>query len=316
MRNLIAAVLLIGVIGSANAFVVESTINTRQIEVGYCYDNYLCDSEFYLFRENLVDASWSEHIGAIPADGRGQISAGIDSSIPLSGDFDTYTFSVDLYAYESSASYSENFASANIAVTLIFSESVQYSTTCSEDMVFGPIACVGGYGTGVDQIYALDLATGERSVFSDGSVPGSGHQFSLPGAAAIDIDNDRLLVIDEIQNSIVAVDLETGFRSVFAGDGIPNSGTDLFFRAEDILVDAPGNRALVADIGALIAIDLDSGARTVISDSSVPDAANMFDFATGVALDRRNNRALVLDADRQSIIAVELSTGERVIVSQ
>ena len=88
---------------------------------------------------------------------------------------------------------------------------------------------------------------------------------------------------------------------------------------EDIAIDASNNRALLidSDLDALIAIDIDSGARTILSDASTGTGVNLslgINDAS-VALDSANNRVLVTDSGLVAVIAIDLDTGDRNILS-
>jgi len=67
-----------------------------------------------------------------------------------------------------------------------------------------------------------------------------------------------------------------------------------------------------------VAVDLTSGARTILSDATTPDAANPFSLPIGIVLDAANGRALVIDGSfgLNAVMAVELTSGDRVIVSK
>jgi len=65
-----------------------------------------------------------------------------------------------------------------------------------------------------------------------------------------------------------------------------------------------------------VAVDLASGTRTILSDATTPDATNLLTFPTGITLDADNGRALVVDDGLAAVVAVELTSGDRVIISK
>jgi len=70
-------------------------------------------------------------------------------------------------------------------------------------------------------------------------------------------------------------------------------------------------------LNAVVTVDLVTGARTIVSDGSGPGAVNTFVMPVGIALDSVNERALMTDiAGFNAVIAVELTSGDRVIVSK
>ena len=62
-------------------------------------------------------------------------------------------------------------------------------------------------------ILAIDLGSGDRSVFSDSS-HGSGPDLVTPRAAAL--DGSTLIVVDAGSGSLFAIDLATGDRSILS----------------------------------------------------------------------------------------------------
>jgi DNA-binding beta-propeller fold protein YncE len=138
---------------------------------------------------------------------------------------------------------------------------------------------------------------------------------------AIDTVGNRTLVTDNVLDAVIAIDLDTGLRTILSDNSTPDNSNP-FANPSGIAVDTANNRALVADPafgGAVIAVDLDTGARTILSDNSIPDANNPFSVPVEITVDTANNRALVLDttpfSPNQSIIAVDLTTGARTVLS-
>jgi DNA-binding beta-propeller fold protein YncE len=125
-------------------------------------------------------------------------------------------------------------------------------------------------------------------------------------------------VLDENLQAVVTVDLMTGARTILSDATTPDT-VNPFTRVFNIVVDSANNRALVLDsnLPGVVAVDLASGARTIVSDASGPGAVNSFQMPVGIALDSVNERALVTDlAGFNAVIAVELTSGDRVIVSK
>ena len=158
--------------------------------------------------------------------------------------------------------------------------------------------------TARDAIYAVDLATGARSVLSDSDTPNSDNPLAAPRGIVVDAANNRALVADAYADKVVAVDLDTGERSVLAD----LSGEPLLVWS--IALDSANNRALIGDPNpAIWAVDLTTGAYSVFSNDGTPDNVNNLRAPWGIDIDTANNRALV--ADRSSVMGVDLTTGAR-----
>ena len=176
------------------------------------------------------------------------------------------------------------------------------------------------------RLFAVDLVTGARTVFSDATTPNADNFLVSPVNFVLDAANNRFLVLDSGRDALLAVDTMTGSRTILSDDSIPDSSNQLN-DPRDLVLDSTNNRVLVVDVnvgleayGAVIAIDLTTGARSILSLSNVPtggipDGNNPFDNPTGITLDSPNNRALVVDTALNAIIAVDLSSGARNIVS-
>ncbi|UZD65812.1 hypothetical protein [Marinobacter sp. AN1] len=179
-------------------------------------------------------------------------------------------------------------------------------------------------------VVAVDPESGDRSTLSGDDV-GEGPTFDNIRALAVDVANNRVLVAQ--RGSLVAVDLDSGDRTLIStgnGSGETDIGTGPAIRSPiSVALDARNNRLLVLlfdindeELGGLISVDLSSGDRTVISDPAT-GSGNILRIPVSVALDAANNRALVLDSafgfsiDQvpPSIVAVDLSSGDRSVVS-
>ena len=68
---------------------------------------------------------------------------------------------------------------------------------------------------GLNALFAVDLATGNRSIISNATT-GTGTNFASPSDVALDATNGRALVVDFSLNALVAVDLASGERLIFS----------------------------------------------------------------------------------------------------
>jgi DNA-binding beta-propeller fold protein YncE len=139
---------------------------------------------------------------------------------------------------------------------------------------------------------------------------------SLPNTIVPDFINRRILVVNSL-GLLKQVSMATGDRRVIA-DNNTGAGPDILSPAA-IALDAANNRVLVLDewLDALLEVDLSTGDRSVISDA-VTGAGPIFDVARpllSLALDLAHNRALVSDNSLGALLAVDLDSGDRSIIS-
>lgn len=164
-------------------------------------------------------------------------------------------------------------------------------------------------------LFAVDLATGNRTVFSQGGVVGSGPGFSTPGRLRLDAANNRILVSDTV--AIISVDPATGDRTIISDNSGSHGTGPNYLQIRGVAVDAANNRLLVADqnLNGLLAVDPVTGDRTLFSDSTHGTGTN-FSNLRDVVVDVPNSRALVTDVALDAIFAVNLTTGDRTVISQ
>jgi hypothetical protein len=163
-----------------------------------------------------------------------------------------------------------------------------------------------------DAIYFVDTATGDRTVVS-GSGVGSGAPLGSPKGLAVDSQGGRLLIEDG--DCFILVRLDSGDRSMLAERGagaIPDKtlhgaewdpGSDCFLTTGCECAVLPG---------LLIGIDPISGHGDLISEAGT---GPILSRPIELALDRPNHRALVVDRDIEGIIAVDLVSGDRTLVT-
>jgi len=177
---------------------------------------------------------------------------------------------------------------------------------------------------GLDAVVAVDLATGEGIVVSDDDSPDDmSETFGSPrGRVQVGPDGMFGFVADTARDSVFRFDLMSGERTTLA-----EAGDGLLEGVQTVDLDAANNRlvATVASTGnddvldGVLALDIGSGAITTLANRSTdvpavgmgPDMTN----PRGLALDLANNRALVFDSDLDVLLAVDLSSGDRTIIS-
>ncbi|MDX1696780.1 MAG: PQQ-binding-like beta-propeller repeat protein, partial [Thiohalobacterales bacterium] len=168
---------------------------------------------------------------------------------------------------------------------------------------------------GLPGLVAVDLATGNRTVFSQDGVAGAGPAFTSLGRLRLDAANNRILVSDVV--TLLAVDLATGDRAIIS-DNSGSFGTGPNFQQiRGVDIDSANNRLLVADqtINAILAVDPVTGDRTIFSNTTNGTGTD-FSNLRDVVIDAPSGRALVSDITLDAIFAVDLATGNRTVISQ
>lgn len=173
-------------------------------------------------------------------------------------------------------------------------------------------ALVESYSWGM---LAIDLDTGAGS-----RIEQSPSSLSLRALADADIDtaNNRVIALNDSSGSVLSVALDTGVHSIIS-DNDTQLPEHQFARPQAIALDAANGRALVTDqrANAVFDVDLATGTRSILSSRTIPDDVNAFVSPSSIVIDSANNRALVRAAanDETSIVAIDLTTGARTILS-
>ena len=157
------------------------------------------------------------------------------------------------------------------------------------------------------RVLKVNLTNGIRSILSSKSI-GSGPIIGYFKAAALDIENNRLLIAKGNPSSLVAVDLTSGDRTTIA-DG----GRELFLGIE---YDNENHRMFVSDCinNNIIAIDTNSLIKTVISSKTVGEGDEL-NCPSGLAYDTENNSLYILESWDHKITSIDVSTGNRTTIS-
>lgn len=192
-------------------------------------------------------------------------------------------------------------------------------------------------------LFSVALDSGVRSILSgadpnhQGEQIGDGPAFEAPYAVVLDIANNRALVTDVGSNTLFSVDLSTGNRVLLSGT---NSDSGELVGAGPALerpwgaaLDAGNNRLLIVDGGylggegdpdevpyaAIVAVDLLTGNREILVDenSDCGESGCGVDMVSvnSVTFDGANNRLLVVESYDAALIAVDLASGRREVLS-
>ena len=174
-----------------------------------------------------------------------------------------------------------------------------------------------------DALYAIDLATGTRSTISSDSV-GGGRAVGQFADFTIDPSSNpaRVLLSDIGLREIVEVNLASGQRTTVAD--LMNSGGTLQFNTPGLLYHDAANSRLIATNGGsptnLFTMALPSVTQTLVSGPALmthePRGAGPELFtAMGMAVDRSRGVVYVTDVARGSIMAIDLVSGDRVVIA-
>lgn len=214
-------------------------------------------------------------------------------------------------------------------------------------------------------VIAVDIATGNRSIFSSTSPNGTGSALSVPVKSYLDLTNNRLLVIDADLNinQLISIDLNTGDRvNVTSVDGwnvwpygysfdadaanlylVTRTGSDVlsinlttdaiteissmsvgtgpkFASVRSISFDTASNSIIVPDssVDAIYRVNLENGNREIVSSNTKGIGTN-FNAPINAVLDTTTNplfpRMLVLDSGLDALLYVDLTSGDRTIIS-
>ena len=207
---------------------------------------------------------------------------------------------------------SSNAASASILRTsaLVFQPGgIAVSSAGTQAVVFDSLT---------DAVLLMDTATGERTLIADDDT-GMGGQISRFEQLAFNAAGDTVFTVDAPAVTVVAVDVATGDRTPISGGSV-GAGEALQVPTALALDEANGT-LLVGDDGAnrLFAVNLAVGDRTLLSgvDAGGITIGTGPAFVTmeAMAFDAANTRVLVADSGLAALMAVDLATGNRSILS-
>ncbi len=164
-------------------------------------------------------------------------------------------------------------------------------------------------------VYVLNLIDNTSEEFSGPNV-GTGTLFEadLEGGIALDAANNRLLVTDDGRNAVVSVDLTTGNRTDLTVGGNISGPFG-------IAIDATNARALLVDttLDGVLAVSLSDGTQTIISSEKSGAEVGTGDVSLtsprGIAVNSAGTLAYVVGTGADAVVAIDLSNGNRSILS-
>ncbi|WP_045825377.1 hypothetical protein [Teredinibacter turnerae] len=166
-------------------------------------------------------------------------------------------------------------------------------------------------------IGALDLNLSEFSVLSSNTVPDGAQPYDSPTDIKLVPGTDRLLVTNEGSGKIFEVDPNTGARSLFA-DPSASTNTNIWNSSNALAFDVyqGRNRAIVAGYknhDTLLAVNLEAGATELFSELEL----NLgFEANLAIEIHPDYDFAFIYDLGVRVVFAVDLESGQRVIISK
>ncbi|VUD69410.1 hypothetical protein TDB9533_04777 [Thalassocella blandensis] len=147
----------------------------------------------------------------------------------------------------------------------------------------------------LDAIFAMDLDSGERTLFSDSSFADAAHPYGQPEGLLV--DEDVLWVGDRANLTLFSVDLITGLKTAVATNSFPSDGF-VFQAPREMIVD-PDNS------DELLVADQEKGVTRVVKSTGFRSAfyEQSDSFVRGLAFDQKRNRIIILDRTTSSSTA-------------
>lgn len=177
----------------------------------------------------------------------------------------------------------------------------------------------GGVLALLDSVVNIQIDAKTASVLSGPPGIGSGPTLGLGQSAgiALDDDNNELLIIGDQDGYVMGVSLATAVRRTISENTNVAAGPAIVF-PRAILYDTPRRRALVADenTGGLLSLGLTGaslGQRALFSIAETQGPTLMLPSSLASATP---DLVLVLDRGRRAVLAVDPTTGDRVIVAR
>ena len=172
-----------------------------------------------------------------------------------------------------------------------------------------------------DAIYAIDLTTGDPTTISDGAT-GSGPGFNFPSNFVLEPQSapTRTVVSNANDHNLLSVDLASGNRTVISNNTSAN------FLPGPLELDTSGSRLFgFDDYGFnLFSMDLSVGTPGLVSGISPTTPINlasagqgpMLLAASGLDVDNATGIAYVAQTAAGSVMAIDLFSGDRVVISR
>jgi hypothetical protein len=166
----------------------------------------------------------------------------------------------------------------------------------------------------IETVIMVDRNTGDRALLPNNGI-GEGPRLETP-RSFVQLNASQLLIADSEANHLFHMDVSNGNRSIFI------DGKDTILNSPRALaLDKANNRVLIIDnvdndesSPRLLSLNLESEILSIISGGGTGTGPEMR-APESIALDTTNNRLLVTDSDNKALFSINLSTGERAVIS-
>jgi DNA-binding beta-propeller fold protein YncE len=162
----------------------------------------------------------------------------------------------------------------------------------------------------LDIVVALDTATGNSTTVS---AHASDKSLEVGAWRGMAVDGDVAWVVASDRNGLVEIDIPSGARR-----RLDLLGYDIL-RPLDIRLDTAGDTAFILDVGLdmVVSVDLETGKATPhpLEGTTVGSGIRIGTLCHSVSCDPGGGRAVVLDTDRDCLIAVDCETAARTVVA-
>ncbi len=165
-----------------------------------------------------------------------------------------------------------------------------------------------------DALFAVDMATGSRSIVSGRSATS---ELRLGGSFLSDLVVNASANIAyysaHFDSTVISINLVTGERAILTSDTVPDEVNPFSSDINALVLDDANARLLVAvNDGNVFEVDLSTGQRSLFSAQDANDPRTI----RGMVIDVSNGRILaVADAGAsKTLLAIDLSTGDRSVL--
>lgn len=167
-----------------------------------------------------------------------------------------------------------------------------------------------------DRIYAVDMATGARTIFSDNTFEDLANPLLEVYDLLIDAENDVLWVADLGGQAVYSVNLLDGVRTLVSNNSVPVESAGIPIGTPPAVVFNPSDseELVLAENNSLLFVNTVTGIRSVLSGDAVPDTDNQFGDIRGLVVDSVSGRYFVTDHPYR-VLAVDPVTGARSLIS-
>ncbi len=163
----------------------------------------------------------------------------------------------------------------------------------------------------------IDAEFDSYSVFSSNDTPNAENPYNMPWELVTHPISNEIYVMNLMAPNLYKLDPETGARTLISGEGNVVDEVSSWERNHAMTVDVNNDRNRLLLVGqdqnAILAVDIGTGARSLFS---LNDTVMPFENLGGITTDPNLGYVLAQDTALKAIFAIDLETGQRVIVTK